>query len=380
MQSVELPHGHVELARHPDGDDQLRAWDAADVLLLRHLVDERVDLDGSVVILNDAWGALATDLAEQEPTSITDSHVSQLATRANLAHNRLDARVAVVDGLGPPPPRIDVLLVRVPKSLALLEDQLRRLAPALHPATAVVGASMTRNLHTSTLAVFERVLGPTRTSLAERKARLVFAVPDPTLDPGPSPWPSTFTVAPDGLAVTSHAGVFAGDHLDIGTRLLLDHLPVATGARTVIDLGCGNGIVGTRHAQADPDAHVRFVDESFRAVASAEITFCAALGPGRAADFVVGDGILAPATGAPPARGSVDLVLNNPPFHRDHGVGDATAWQMFHDAHAVLRTGGELWVVGNRHLGYHAKLRRIFGRADVVASTPKFVVLRATRR
>jgi 16S rRNA (guanine1207-N2)-methyltransferase len=53
---------------------------------------------------------------------------------------------------------------------------------------------------------------------------------------------------------------------------------------------------------------------------------------------------------------------------------------MFTGSRAALRPGGELWVVGNRHLGYHVKLKRVFGNCDVVASNPKFVVLRAVRR
>jgi 16S rRNA (guanine1207-N2)-methyltransferase len=53
---------------------------------------------------------------------------------------------------------------------------------------------------------------------------------------------------------------------------------------------------------------------------------------------------------------------------------------MFSEAQRVLGPGGELLVVGNQHLAYHAKLTRLFGkgRVDVVASDPKFVVLRAT--
>ena len=62
--------------------------------------------------------------------------------------------------------------MRVPKSLALLEDQLLRLAPAVHEGTVVVGTGMVKEIHTSTLQLFERILGPTRTSLAEKKARL----------------------------------------------------------------------------------------------------------------------------------------------------------------------------------------------------------------
>ena len=78
--------------------------------------------------------------------------------------------------------------------------------------------------------------------------------------------------------------------------------------------------------------------------------------------------------------GSVDLVLNNPPFHSHQATTDATAQRMFADARRALRPGGELWVVGNRHLGYHVTLRRLFGNSRLVASDPKFVVLKAVKR
>jgi 16S rRNA (guanine1207-N2)-methyltransferase len=43
-----------------------------------------------------------------------------------------------------------------------------------------------------------------------------------------------------------------------------------------------------------------------------------------------------------------------------------------------LRKGGELWVIGNRHLNYHIQLDRLFGRHSVVAVNAKFVILKAT--
>jgi 16S rRNA (guanine1207-N2)-methyltransferase len=50
---------------------------------------------------------------------------------------------------------------------------------------------------------------------------------------------------------------------------------------------------------------------------------------------------------------------------------------MFVESRDALRPGGELWVVGNRHLGYWDKLNRLFGGCETVASNAKFVVLRA---
>ncbi|QKW30974.1 methyltransferase [Streptomyces similanensis] len=374
------PWGEPALSRFPvDPRDRLRAWDASDAYLLRHLADEAIDLSGTVVVVGDRWGALVTALAGHRPTQITDSHLGQEATRRNLARNGAEpGAVRLLTTQDPPPERIDVLLVRVPKSLALLEDQLLRLAPAVHAGTVVVGTGMVKEIHTSTLELFERILGPTRTTLAERKARLILCAPDPSLARPANPWPYTYTL-PDGIGavsgrtVVNHAGVFCADRLDIGTRFLLQHLPDGEGARRIVDLGCGNGVVGTAMGLAHPEAEVLFTDESFQAVASAEATYKANGVPGHA-EFRVGDGL----NGVP--DGSVDLVLNNPPFHSHQATTDDTAWRMFTGARRALRPGGSLWVIGNRHLGYHVKLRRLFGDSELVASDPKFVLLRAVKR
>lgn len=375
------PWGEYALHRFPvDEREQLRAWDAADAYLLRHLAEEGVDLSGDVVAVGDRWGALVTALAGRgRITQISDSYLGRRATEANLRACAPGARVRLLSTRDEPPSRVDVLLVRVPKSLALLEDQLHRLAPALHAGSVVVGAGMVTEIHTSTLRLFERIVGPTRTSLAVRKARLVFATPVPGARPGAGPWPLRHTL-PDGIGpmsgrtVTSHAGVFCADRLDIGTRLFLRHLPQRHGPDRVIDLGCGNGVVGTAAALANPASDVLFTDESYQAVASAEATFRDNAPPGTKAEFTVGDAL----TEVPP--GSADLVLVNPPFHSHRATTDSTARRMFRTAHAALRPGGELWVVGNRHLGYHVRLRRLFGTCEVAASDPKFVVLRAVRR
>ncbi|WP_441247187.1 methyltransferase [Kitasatospora sp. McL0602] len=380
MNSLTTSTGAFDLTRYPaDPRDQLRAWDAADEYLLRHLA-EGPEPSGTVVVLGDRWGALVTALAAHRPVQISDSYLGRQATTANLRRNTAEPdAVQLLTTQDPPPERIDTLLVRVPKSLALLEDQLHRLAPAIHPGTVVIGTGMVTEIHTSTLQLFERLIGPTRTSLAAKKARLIFCTPDPALARTPSPWPRSYALPTDigvvsGRTVTNHAGIFCAERLDIGTRFLLRHLPRRSGPELVADLGCGNGVVGTAAALANPEAELLFVDESHQAVASAEATFRANLPATAKATFRAGDGL----TGTP-AR-SLDLVLNNPPFHSHQATTDATAWRMFTGARDALRPGGELWVVGNRHLGYHVKLRRLFGNCELVASDPKFVVLRSVRR
>lgn len=385
MNRLTTSQGEFDLARFPENPrDPFRAWDAADEYLLRRLEgaegSEPVRPTGTVAVVGDRWGALATVLAAHSPVQITDSYLARRATQANLARNgAAPDSVRMLSVRDTPPDRVDLLLVRVPKSLALLEDQLHRLAPAVHAGTVVIGTGMVKEIHTSTLKLFERIIGPTRTSLAVKKARLIFCTPDASLPRTPSPWPHRYDLPDDvgvvsGRTVTNHAGIFCAERLDIGTRFFLKHLPHRTGPDRVVDLGCGNGVLGTSAALANPDATVTFVDESYRAVASAEATFHDNVGADAKGEFVVGDGM----ADMPPA--SVDLVLCNPPFHSHQAVTDATARNMFHGARAALRQGGELWVVGNRHLAYHTQLRRIFGNCVTVAGDPKFVVLRAVKR
>ena len=368
MDRLEVPQGAFDLARWPRrGRSTLRAWDAADEYVLHHLAEHRPEGDRWVVV-NDGSGALACGLHAEAPVSIGDSWIAHEAARRNLERNALPLNTPRLSGLEPITAPVDVVVIKVPKTLALLEDQLHRLRPAMHDATTVVGAGMTRHIHTSTLELFERLIGPTTTSLARKKARRIHASVDPALDPGPSPYPTTFTLE-TGETVVNHANVFSRDRLDIGTRLLLDHLP-ADVAGPIVDLGCGSGIVALRLAVANPDAELVLRDDSYQAIASAEATLEGA-GLADRADIAVGDGT------SDLADGSVAAVVSNPPFHQDHAVGDEVAWSMFNDARRVLEAGGEIRIVGNRHLGHHVKLKRIFGNVETVASNPKFVVLSA---
>jgi len=378
MQTLQSPLGSFELARYPlQANEPLRAWDAADEYLLQQFTEQYGDsFSGRLLILNDGFGALSVTLSEHAPVMCTDSWLAHQGCLVNLQHNGLaEQSVTILNSLQPPQGEFDLVLIKLPKSQAMLEHQLHGLRAHLQKDAVIIAAGMAKVIHTSTLKLFERILGPTKTSLAKKKARLIFCQQDPTLQPGESPYPKHYLlkIGDTEYTITNHANVFSRESLDIGTRFFLDNMPEGE-YQNIVDLGCGNGILGLVAAMQYPQARLSFIDESYMAVASAEENFQRVFEGIRHAEFIVSDCMSSVATA------SADLILLNPPFHQQHAVGDQVAWQMFNDAKRVLRQHGELWVIGNRHLAYHVKLKHLFGNCQIMASNKKFVLLKTKKR
>ena len=74
------------------------------------------------------------------------------------------------------------------------------------------------------------------------------------------------------------------------------------------------------------------------------------------------------------------MIVCNPPFHQQQAVTSHIASQMFNEAKRVLKKGGHLRVVANRHLPYAALLQRLFGNCHQVAADPKFIILDVIKR
>ncbi|WP_271105010.1 methyltransferase [Pseudomonas tohonis] len=374
MPQLLTPFGQLDLVRVPNQpNDPLQAFDAADEYLLGHLHEQAPDAATRVLVLNDSFGALAASLAPHvQVTSSGDSHLGFLGLQRNLARNGLAAdAVRFVPASEPMDGTFDRVLVRVPKTLALMEEQLIRLQGRLAPGATVVAAGMVKHLPHAAGDLLEKYIGPMQASLALKKARLLVA----TAADRPvarSPYPTRYQLDEPRLELLNHANVFCREGLDIGTRAFLPHLPRRLDATRVADLGCGNGVLGIAYALANPEAQLTLVDESYMAVQSAVDNWRAALGE-RPVEIRPGDGL------AEQPAGSLDLVLCNPPFHQQQVVGDFLAWRMFVQARDALVTGGELWIVGNRHLGYHAKLKRLYRGVEQIAATPKFVILKASK-
>ena len=380
--------GEFQLQRFPKRKKEtLRAWDAADEYMLQYLEqNELLQEDSSLMIFNDGFGGLSIPLNKFQPVVISDSYLSMQAILSNARDNDIEEEViSIIDSLLTPESIINVssdignhiVLIKLPKSLAMLEDQLHRIRPMLKQSTVIIAAAMTKHIHMSTLEKFEKIIGPTKSSLAQKKARLIFSQFDADLAVEKNPYPKSYQLPYKlddvAIEIKNHAAVFSQEKLDFGARFFIENIPVDESYKTIVDLGCGNGVLGLMAAIKNPAAKIIFTDESYMAVESSISNFLSVFDDTRDAEFLQTDCLQGV------DNNSASLILCNPPFHQNHAINDDVAWQMFSESRQVLENKGELWVIGNRHLAYHAKLKKLFGNSEVVASNKKFVIVKAIK-
>lgn len=355
-------------------NEQLQAWDAGDEYLIQNFEELKLPTGSNILILNDSFGALSCWASEQHKvTTISDSFISHQGIKHNLELNHckpIDLRASTDEW----PQQVDIVLMQIPRNNRYLTWQLNQIALKYRDNCSLIAVNKAKEIHSSTLKIFEKYAGHTTTSLAWKKHRLVFSdlnsVHQESIDPY-----TTWPVSEHKLVLSNLPNVYSGESLDLGARFILEHLKSNTKYQDIVDLGCGNGVLTLKLKQLNPQANITAIDESFMAVKSAHHNLTLNNLALDGCDFVANnclDGFQA---------NSQDLVVCNPPFHQQQAVTDHIAWQMFCDAKQVLRDTGELMVIGNRHLGYDKKLARLFGKHNVklVASNAKFVILQATK-
>lgn len=372
---LEFPGGRLTLKRPGTDDPSLRAWSAADELLLQEAFEHLAIEPGSrVLVVDDQYGALTLALSSYSPDVVADGAQlpSALALNASLNPD-FTSPEQVFSWLQPPVDTYDLILLKIPRETDYLEWLLRWADSALKQTGIIMAAGMIKHLPERSVDVFARTVNVQNVSRAVKKARLITCGRGEVgLESWPGAWKG-YELETQGMRVDAMPAVFAREKLDIGTRLLLPHLKPALescqpGAR-VLDLACGNGVLGLSVLADRADIEVTFSDVSSQAILSARRNVSAAF-PGAKAVFSHADGIA-------DGQGSYDRILLNPPFHEGGVVGDHIALRLFEQAAKNLSATGRLILVGNRHLGYHKSLRRFFSQVRQLDANPKFVVFEA---
>ena len=141
------------------------------------------------------------------------------------------------------------------------------------------------------------------------------------------------------VEVSTAAGVFSGDRLDPGTRVLLDAAPDPAASGTLVDLGCGWGPVTLALAAGSPRARVVAVDVNERA---RDLTArnAAALGLGNVV-------VAAPEEAAGLVADGVTELWSNPPIR----IGKPALHELLRTWLGRLAPDGHAYLVVGKNLG-----------------------------
>ncbi|OEE38454.1 50S rRNA methyltransferase [Vibrio genomosp. F10 str. ZF-129] len=365
----------LTLSRFPiHSNETLQAWDAGDEYLINHIEEMALAKGKNILILNDHFGALSCWFSQDHHVTVmSDSWVAHQGIAHNLQINHCP-EITRLKSTEPLPSNIDLVLIQIPRNNRYLTWQLTKLREYISSDVPVIAVNKAKEIHSSTLKIFEKHLGSTSTSLAWKKHRLVFShancIPVQNVEPL-----TTWDVEGHGMTLGNLPNVYSGEALDLGARFMLQHIPSDPNYQHIIDLGCGNGVLSVAAARLNPQAKITSIDESYMAVESARHNLKYNLDNDDNIQCIANN-CLDNYQGE-----EASLILCNPPFHQQQAITDHIAWQMFCDAKHVLAKGGQLIVIGNRHLGYDGKLSRLFSKPQVkvIASNKKFVILQATK-
>lgn len=174
----------------------------------------------------------------------------------------------------------------------------------------------------------------------------------------------TTACAQQTLEIASYPGVFAHGHLDAGSALLLEWLKGQSFEGSVLDFGCGSGVIGACVA-AQQQADVTFLDTSAMALKACEETL----------QLNNLKGALLAADGLAGVEARYDLILSNPPIHSGVRTDNHLSMQLLTNVENHLQPAGRLVIVANRHLPYENWLGEKFSRVSEVKTNQHFKVL-----
>lgn len=324
----------------------------------RLLLDEVGEVPlGRIAVLEDERGDLAATLAQPAGSSVV-AHSDSLISERRLGHPGVEITLDLASALD----GAQLVVLRLPKSLNALDEIARTAALVGAPNLRLVAGGRIKHMTPSMNTVLATSFTEVRASLGRQKSRVLHAGGPKVVE---QPWPRRRHHDDLDLTVFAHGAAFAGTRVDAGTRLLIGQLHrLGDTDGTVVDLGCGTGIIAALLARRF--GQVTAIDVSAAAVDSARLTTNATVDVRRSdglTDF---------------ADSSVAAVVTNPPFHVGTTKDSTPTLAMINDAGRVLVPGGELIMVFNSHLPYLPHLTRL-GRTDILVRDRHYLVTRTVR-
>lgn len=174
------------------------------------------------------------------------------------------------------------------------------------------------------------------------------------------------TVKGVSFSFLSDRGVFSQDHLDYGSKVLIESIEVLSPGIKVLDMGSGIGVIGIILKKLFKDIELTQADVNLRAV---ELNL-ENLKLNQVKGEVIESNLFEKITG------SFDLIVSNPPIR----TGKEVIYKLYMDAHQRLLDDGVLAIVVRKQQGAKSTityLESFFKEVKVVNKSKGFYVIHA---
>lgn len=338
----------------------LRAWNTSDEYLLNKLEDIEIQ-NKKIAIYNDRFGFLTTMLNKQKPIAFNFYKSQEIAVLKNLENNNINrSDIQFHTPFEYPDSNIDIALIKIPKSMGLFRYFLQHLSKNITPSSIVLCGFMTRHFSKQMLAIALDYFEEVSQSLAWKKSRLLVLKT-------PKSYKKRDLIEPvvinSDIVFKQYPGVFSANTIDSATKFLIDTISLKVKDKVVLDLGCGNGILGYSVYQSNSKAELHLIDDSFLAIESAKINLSK-----YKPHFYYND------TLKNFDNNYFDLVISNPPFHFEHENNIEISIGLFKHVARILKEKGRFVLIANKHLNYKTHLIKIFNQILILAENEKFII------
>lgn len=169
------------------------------------------------------------------------------------------------------------------------------------------------------------------------------------------------------VLLNSDNGVFSKDRVDFGTNVLLNSLEDLSGIKSVLDVGCGIGVIGISLAKKYNNLFVQMVDVNEKAVmlTNENIKLNKAENCKAYVSNVYSD-----------VNDSFDMIISNPPIRAGKDVVHGIAI----GAKEKLNKNGFFYAVVQKKQGadsFKKKLEEVYGNVKIVNKDSGYIIFKS---
>ncbi|MFT6986749.1 MAG: 16S rRNA (guanine1207-N2)-methyltransferase [Psychromonas sp.] len=268
--------------------------------------------------------------------------------------------------------KFDLLLIFLPKAKKETQYLLASLTPHLEQGASIILVGEKKCGIKSAQPLLTPYSSAVNNIDSARHCSILYAELNQSVPPfEQASWIKTYPININNieLQICSLPGVFSYGQLDKGSQLLLENLPEKMSG-SVLDFGCGAGVIACYILKKHPDLEIDLVDISAYALESAKLSLIKNKLKGE----------VFPSDVFSEVNKKYNLLLSNPPFHSGKQTDYLAAETFINQAPNYLLDHGKLSIVANKFLNYEPLLSKVFPVLQITQENNKFKMLTCIKK